>query len=118
MKFSITNAVAFTYFKGKLIMWAAATGIDIMGTECQRFPERQKMLVDSGASETMHSDHVVCCAEDFDVIDNGSVVKDGEDGRYERLGLYWESLNPGCYWGGRWKSGDSRHFGYRPKEEL
>ncbi len=118
MKFSIPNAVAFTFFEGRLTMWAAATGIDIMGTEGQRFYDRQLMLYEAGATETMDSDHRVCCARDFDVVENSKVIKDGSHPSYKRLGLYWESLNPGCYWGGRWKSGDSRHFGYRPKEEL
>ena len=118
MKFSIPNAVAFTRLEGRLTTWAPWAGIGIMGTEGQRFPERQKMLVDSGASETMDSDHILCCARDFDVVEGGKVITDGSHPSYRRLGLYWESLNPGCYWGGRWKSGDSRHFGYRPREVI
>ena len=118
MKFSISNAVAFTLFESKLVTWAAVQGIDIMGTEGQRFPERQKQLVELGLSATMDSDHILCCARDFDVIRGGRVIVDGSDYDYKRLGIYWESLNPGCYWGGRWKSGDSRHFGYRPKEVV
>jgi len=116
MRFSIENAVAFTYFESKLVQWAAKVGIDVMGTEGQRFLNRQQELYDAGSTWTLQSDHLVCCARDFDVIEAGRVVTDGKDGRYERLGKYWESLNPGCYWGGRWKSKDSRHFGYRPKE--
>ena len=118
MKFSIANAVAFTYFESCLVQWAAKQGIDLMGTEGQRFFKRQQWLFMKGRTKTLDSDHLICCARDIDVIENGRVVKDGGHQSYKRLGLYWESLNPGCYWGGRWKSGDARHFGYRPKEEL
>jgi len=115
MKFSISNAVAFTFFLGKLIDHAASLGMDIMATELQRFIERQTALVNSGASWTVNSDHIVCCAADIDCIEGGKVIGDGDHPKYKMLATYWKSLDPGCYWGGDWKSKDSRHFGYRPK---
>ena len=43
-----------------------------------------------------------------------------KDGRYlistkshESLGIYWESLDPECTWGGRW--GDGNHYSYGEK---
>lgn len=121
MRFSIANAVTFTYYESCLVQWAAKQGIDLMGTEGQRTYKRQRWLFLRKRTKTMNSDHLVCCARDIDVVERGRVITDGSHLSYKRLGLYWESINPGCYWGGRWKDKegkprDSRHFGYRPKE--
>lgn len=116
MGFSIREAVTFTRLEGRLNRYAfEVLGIEIMGTEGQRFKTRQAYLYSTRASKTLRSDHLYCRARDIDVIENGQVVGDGSHWAYAMLGQYWKSLDPGCYWGGDWKSKDSRHFGYNPR---
>lgn len=114
MEFSITRAVKFMKLLHHLQNHAVIKNIDIMGTELQRFIDRQIKLVNEGKSWTTQSDHLVCSAIDIDVVEDGRIVEDGDHPSYKELGRYWEKLDPGCYWGGGWRQKDSRHFGYRP----
>lgn len=79
---------------------------DIIVTEGLRSAERQKKLVEAGASKTMKSNHLTGRAFDFAVVLNGDVnwswplyMKAGEiiEGAAEDLGVK-------IVWGGRWKT--------------
>lgn len=117
-RFSIINAVEFSRLLGDLVHHAFHDlDMQVMVTEVQRFSDRQAMLVNMGASKTMNSDHLVCCAADIDVVVGGQTIKDGSHPAYKMLAIYWKSLSPNCYWGGDYREiKDSRHFGYRVKE--
>ncbi len=115
-KFSVQAAVEFTRFETELKLYAFdVLDIDVMGTEGQRFRARQFRLFLAKISPTMHSDHLYCRARDIDVVIDGKVITDGSHWAYAKLGAYWKTLHPGCYWGGDFRSKDSRHFGYKPQ---
>jgi len=122
-RFSIPNAHYFTmYLVPKLLTYAKSEGIDVFMGEVQRFPERQRELVNSGASWTLNSDHLLCTAVDFEFLErdrkgNLKWIEDPDHPNRAKLAAYWKSLNPGCYWGGDWASKDTPHFGYRPRKE-
>jgi len=119
-EFSLKNALYFTtYLEPCLIQHANFEGILLFGGEAQRFLPRQQHLVNSGRSWTLDSDHLVCCARDYELLERTAEgklkwVQDEDHPHWKILGEYWEELDPGCYWGGDWKSRDVAHFGYNP----
>jgi hypothetical protein len=114
-KFNVQAAVDFTRYETELKLYAIdALEIDIMGTEGQRFYARQLKLFLARISPTMKSDHLKCCARDIDVVIDGKVITDGSHWAYAKMGAFWKTLHPGCYWGGDFRSKDSRHFGFKP----
>ncbi len=54
----------------------------------------------------VNSLHRLKLAIDLILFLGKSMLKQSED--YRELGMYWESLHPLCYWGGRF--GDGGHF--------
>ncbi len=121
--FSLENAYYFTnVLIPKYVAFAKAQKILIFRGEAQRFIDRQTELYNAGRSWTLRSDHLVCCAEDYEMLmrgDDGKLrwVQDENHPDWEKLGAYWESLDPGCYWGGRWDSKDVAHVGFDPRED-
>jgi hypothetical protein len=66
-----------------------------------------------GKGHMVGSLHYYGCAGDLIIYDiNGTYLTVTEN--YRPLGEYWESLDPNCKWGGRFKDGN--HFSYSPKE--
>lgn len=56
----------------------------------------------------VNSLHSVRLAIDFNLFKNGKYLTDSDD--YLELGMFWESLNPLCAWGGRFTNRDGNHF--------
>lgn len=54
--------------------------------------------------------HYSGLAMDLNLFVNGQYVSDGTHEAWPVLGAFWESLDPECRWGGRFKSVDSNHF--------
>ncbi len=57
-----------------------------------------------------NSNHYVGLAQDINFFVDGKWISDGGDPRWTELGAKWESLNPLCRWGGRFRDVDSNHF--------
>lgn len=80
---------------------------DFVVTEGVRTPERQRELVEAGASKTMHSKHLTGDAFDFALIDrDGRITWDFE--KYKEVSKYFKKsaafLGVKITWGGDWKS--------------
>jgi hypothetical protein len=54
--------------------------------------------------------HYTALAQDLNLFIDGEWITDGGDPAWTVLGTYWESLDPLCRWGGRFRSVDSNHF--------
>ncbi len=121
--FSLRNAHYFSMvLVPKLLAFASAQGILIFIAEVQRHIERQTELYNSGRSWTLDSDHLLCTALDLELLKRGDDdklrwVQDENHPHWKRLGKKWESLDPDCYWGGRWDSKDVYHFGYNARKD-
>jgi len=120
----------FTQDIAKLIMFAKDNNYKLTLGEAYRTSDQQKLyfygqsitevglgidLVSAPVrSKTMKSDHLNRLAIDFNIFYDYD--KDGDKDYIsdkklaEKLGAYWESLNPKNYWGGRW-GWDVPHFG-------
>lgn len=102
----------FLRMLGELLRYAGSLGIRLICVDFDRSPEEQEQLVKAGRSTTLHSKHLHWLAIDLVVLDDdGKLVWDADDWRYNALGSYWEGL--GGVWGGRWKMKDGVHFEVR-----
>lgn len=101
----------------KLILYADSLDIKVVCFTFKRSVEEQAKCVAEGKSKTLDGAHIYWHAGDIALWDD--VDKDGnvdteeirwkDDPRYEKLGIFWESL--GGVWGGRWeKLHDIYHF--------
>ena len=89
----------FTKLRTKWFVFLEAKGYEFTDGEAWRSPETQEIYVAQGKSQTRKSKHLDKLAYDFNLFVNGNYTRYGED--YRVLGEYWESLDPGCKWGGR-----------------
>jgi len=55
--------------------------------------------------------HYKKLAIDLNLFKNGRYLTSTKS--HEPLGIFWESLDPECTWGGRW--GDGNHYSYGEK---
>lgn len=55
--------------------------------------------------------HYKKLAIDLNLFKNGHYLTSTKS--HEPLGIFWESLDPECTWGGRW--GDGNHYSYGEK---
>jgi D-alanyl-D-alanine carboxypeptidase len=95
----------FTGLIGQLITWAYANGFELTFGEAYRTPEQCALNAETGAG-IVHSLHMVRLAVDLNLFIAGAYQDD--TGKYEPLGVYWESL--GGVWGGRFSRRDGNHF--------
>ena len=60
-----------------------------------------------------NSKHYDRLAIDLNLFKDGKYLSKTEDHRF--LGEYWESLHPGCTWGGRFRKngGDGNHYSFQ-----
>lgn len=90
----------FTYLTALLILYAFAKGY--------------KLRYDDAYATTGHkfnSFHYKHLAVDFSLYDkDGKYLDKTEDHIF--LGEFWESLDPECTWGGRFKHADGNHYSY------
>lgn len=108
---------------GKLILFAYDNGYELTGGELQRTNNQQLLYFEgfnlkkigsllrlcktARLSKTMFSKHLKKLAIDFNIFEDGKLLKKRED--FKILAEYWKSLHPentcGYFWG--W---DFRHF--------
>lgn len=86
--------------------------VDFAVLEGLRTVERQKVLLEAGASQTLRSRHLTGHAVDLGAIVDGQVRWDWA--LYERLAVVMKSaareLKMPIEWGGDWKMRDGPHF--------
>ena len=107
---NLGKLIKFIYLEAET--WEHPEGYYCSIREVQRFPERQKKLVEEGLSKTLNSDHLKSLAVDIVLFDEetGQYLRKLED--YKQFGKYWKYLHEKNYWGGDWKSpSDGNHFG-------
>ena len=109
----LATQITFTHLMGTLLVWCAEQGHQVTLGDAYRDPALQEWYVSHGLSWTMKSRHLMRLAVDLNLIlADGSLAKTKAD--YEPLGVYWESLDPQCVWGGRWATPDADHFEVKP----
>ena len=102
--------IKFMKLIGKLLCYADEQGIDVICYSFHRTQKQQDLLYEWGKSKVRRSKHQDWLAMDLAVVKGGEVVWERIP-EYDKLGEYWESLDPECVWGGRWKSlEDIYHF--------
>lgn len=99
----------FTYLVSKLIQWAYAHGYELTFGEAYRTPEQALLNSKTGAG-IKNSLHGKRLAVDFNLFKDGEYLQTSE--AHRPLGEYWESLDEGCAWGGRFKKPDGNHYSY------
>jgi hypothetical protein len=103
----------FAMLLGKLLTWIYnhPSGFAVVIGEVKRTPEMQELYLKQGKTKVNHSKHQDSLAVDLALFIDGVYQTKSED--YVSLGAYWKSLDPGCVWGGDWKSfHDGNHFQY------
>ena len=68
--------------------------------EVYRTKEQQLIYYKKGLTKTLQGKHLDRLAADLNVFRNGKLLTTSEDLYF--LGLYWESLDKRCIWGGDW----------------
>ena len=94
--------VKFTYYFTKLVLYAKELGFE---------PAYDEITNHQNKGHKENSLHYVGLAGDLLLYKDKDYLQDTRT--YEPLGVYWESLDTECYWGGRF--GDGNHFSYAPK---
>jgi hypothetical protein len=98
----------FTRLLAQLVTWAYQHGYELTLGDAYRSAEEAKRLADLGLG-IIDSPHRRRLAVDLNLFVNGRYMSDTKD--HEPLGVYWESLDPSCVWGGRFKSRpDGNHY--------
>ena len=97
----------------KLILAAVSLNIKLTGGELYRTQEQQNIYLNTGKTQVKHSRHMDRLAIDFNffvqVEDEWKLSWNKKD--VQRLGDFWEGLNPLNRWGGNWKTfQDIPHF--------
>jgi hypothetical protein len=92
----------------KLIEYAYAQGYELSAGEMYRSPEQAALNAQHGTG-IANSLHILRLAFDVNLFKDGVYLTDSN--AYEPLGVYWESLDPACAWGGRFQTlKDGNHF--------
>jgi peptidoglycan L-alanyl-D-glutamate endopeptidase CwlK len=105
----LAKRVEFLYKVGKLIQYAQEQGIALICTCFWRSQQDQDRYYAEGKTKVKRSKHQDWLAIDLAVVNDDGKIQWAADGRYQKLGEYWESL--GGIWGGRWQSlRDIYHF--------
>jgi len=99
----------FLFEIAKLLIFAEKEGIELICVDFDRTEEEQRKLVELGRSQIMNSKHLKWLAMDLVVVNGDGSLQWDADGRYQKLGEFWEGL--GHIWGGRWsRLHDVYHF--------
>lgn len=99
----------FTWLLSCLIDWAYNHGYEIVIGEVYRTPEQQAIYIKKGKSKTASSKHQKCLAADLNLFKDDIYLTETKD--HAELGIYWQSLDPECIWGGTW-GWDGNHYQY------
>lgn len=107
-----TKQKRFAELLGVFLVWIHSNpNRTITFGEVWRTKEQQELYVKAGKSKTMNSKHLDRCAVDINLFIDGRLTWVAED--FKPLGEFWESLDPGCKWGGNFKNFvDAVHFEY------
>lgn len=97
----------FTLYVAKLIQWAYDNGFELTFGEAYRTPEQAKLNAEKGTG-IANSLHIKRLAVDLNLFIRGKYQVETE--AHRPLGKYWESLDPKCRWGGRFKRPDGNHY--------
>lgn len=98
----------FVMLVGKLIDYAYKAGYELTFGDAYRDPRLARLNAQQGIG-IKNSLHGMRLAVDFNLFKDGVYLPKSED--YRLLGEYWESLDPLCCWGGRFKPmADGNHF--------
>ena len=100
---------------GKLLKYVFSEGYECTINEVYRTPE-QAALNERTCKGVANSLHCHRLAIDINLFDRS--IYERETNSYEKIGVYWESLNPHNRWGGRFTSRpDGNHFEYCPWQD-
>jgi len=103
----------FTRLVSDLIAYAYAQGYELTFGEAYRTPEQAALNAKNGKG-IANSLHTQRLAIDLNLFYQGEYLTDSA--AYRPLGLYWEQLEPDCFWGGLFKdrqgnpTPDGNHF--------
>lgn len=103
----VSKQARFTVCIADLIIWADSRGYQLTFGEAYRPRELAELYAAQGRG-IANSNHTRRLAVDFNVFKDGVYLTDGAD--FADLGAYWESLDPNCRWGGRFRDGN--HFSF------
>lgn len=110
----INDQFSFLIDVCKLITEAEKQGFIVSGGELFRTPEQQDIYIKNGKSKTKNSYHLKRLAIDLNFFKpsiKNEFVLTMEKINLQKIGDYWESLNPKNSWGGNWSSFlDTPHF--------
>lgn len=94
----------FTRLITNLLDFAHERGYEITLGDAYRDPRLHGQIGEKLAYGHRNSNHKVRLAIDLNLFKDGVYLTTDKD--HKPLGLYWESLNPLCRWGGRFKDGN------------
>lgn len=97
----------FVRYVGMLINFAYKQGFEFTFGDAYRSPEQALANVKAGTG-IANSLHCQRLAVDLNLFLKGQYITNSD--AYKPLGEYWESLDPLCRWGGRFKKPDGNHF--------
>jgi hypothetical protein len=98
----------FTHCIGELIRWAYVEGFELTFGDAYRDARVHGEIGVKKSYSHSKSVHKQRLAVDFNLFKNGKYLTDSQD--YQKLGEYWETLNPSARWGGRFNDGN--HFSF------
>jgi len=98
----IREQAAFMSDLRKLLTHAEDNHFFVTGGELERKPEMQALYIKSGCAATMDSMHLRRCAINlYFFVDDGDDLRLVQDrNELQKLGEFWESLDPRNRWGG------------------
>ena len=109
MKLS-TKQQLFTKHIGSLIHFATLKGYGLTFGDAFRDSRVFGQVGEKKSYSSANSNHKQRLAVDFNLFVDGEYITDGNHPAYQELGIYWESLDKMCAWGGRFK--DANHFSF------
>lgn len=101
----LSRQFLFTRLVPKLLDHAHALGFEVTFGETYRTPEQAAANARAGTG-IRRSLHVERLAIDLNLFKGGKYLTGSA--AHEPLGVFWESLDPLCCWGGRF--GDGNHY--------
>ena len=104
----------FTRLVADLLEFAHSRGYEITFGDAFRDPRLHGAIGEKKGYGHRNSNHKRKLAIDLNLFLDGEYLTSDKD--HEPLGLYWESLNPLCVWGGKFSDGNHyslKHNGMR-----
>lgn len=98
----------FTKLLISLLDFAYTRGYEITLGDAYRDPKLHGHIGEKKAYGHRNSCHKIRLAIDLNLFKDGTFLVNNKD--HEPIGVYWESLDPLCRWGGRFKKSDGNHY--------